>query len=185
LAEADLNNQIYTPSWKVAKMLGLSGLALSKITSSFYVMLEKDKKLNLGLNLKYESKQEKVLGFADKTEHGWEYSDKAINLIRNYMERFPSIFKGLRKPSIDNYYSSKELFNSTHPDNDANDASKWLKEQGVNDFLRVPLSSRSLTTNAIQNISKGLMEYTNKLKEEEKEIICINGVPRTVLLFLI
>jgi 5'-3' exoribonuclease 1 len=46
----------YFPSFKVADMVGMSGRALSKITSSFLVLTSDNQKMNLGLSLKFEAK---------------------------------------------------------------------------------------------------------------------------------
>jgi 5'-3' exoribonuclease 1 len=78
----------YTPAFAVAKMLGLQGLVLSKIMSSLSVSAM-GVRLNLGLNLKFEGKKLKVLGYSKRTDRGWEYSNKAIELLSTYMTKFP------------------------------------------------------------------------------------------------
>ncbi|TVY40895.1 5'-3' exoribonuclease [Lachnellula subtilissima] len=60
----------YTPSFAVAKMLGLHPLVLSKITSSFTISALGLDRLNLGLNLKFEAKKLKVLGYSQRTDKG-------------------------------------------------------------------------------------------------------------------
>ena len=64
-------------------MVGISGRALSKITSSFMVITSDNQKSNLGLSLKFEAKSLKVLDYSRKGRH-WEFSEKAISLIREY-----------------------------------------------------------------------------------------------------
>ena len=94
----------YTPSFAVAKMLKLQGLVVSKITSSFAVSALGLPRLNLGLNLKFEAKKLKVLGYSRRSENGWEFSDKAIELITTYMTKFPEFFAGIqRKPQGSDY----------------------------------------------------------------------------------
>ena len=78
----------YLPSFRVAEMLGLSGHALSKITSSFMVVTSDGQKHNLGLSLKFEAKSLKVIGYSRKTDRYWEFSEKAIELLREYKVRF-------------------------------------------------------------------------------------------------
>jgi 5'-3' exoribonuclease 1 len=91
---------LWIPAFALAKQLNLPALALSKITSSFRVE-QPDKpqeKLNLGLNLKFEAKQQKVVGYTRKTDAGvWEYSSKAIGLIRAYKDQFPELFAQLSR----------------------------------------------------------------------------------------
>jgi hypothetical protein len=42
-------------------------------------------RINLGLNLKFDAKKQKVLGYTRKSnDSSWEYSDKAIELLSEY-----------------------------------------------------------------------------------------------------
>jgi hypothetical protein len=70
-------SQQYYQSFKAANLLGISGLALSKITSSFMVLTTDSFKNNLGLSLKFEAK-------SLKEGRLWEFSEKTIDLIREY-----------------------------------------------------------------------------------------------------
>ena len=49
----------YYPSFEVAKTLRLNPLLLSKITSQFMVQDSSKGKVNIGLELKFESKRQK------------------------------------------------------------------------------------------------------------------------------
>jgi hypothetical protein len=62
----------------------MSGRALSRITSSFLVITNSNQKVNLGLSLKFEAKSLKVVGYSRKNERYWEFSQKAIDLIKAY-----------------------------------------------------------------------------------------------------
>lgn len=74
----------YYPSFKVASALGISGRALSRITSSFLVITGNHQKINLGVSLKFEAKGLKVVGYSRKNERYWEFSDKTVDLIKAY-----------------------------------------------------------------------------------------------------
>ena len=84
----------YTPSYQVAQGLGLNALALAKITSAFSIRVD-EQILNLGLNLKFEAKKLKVLGYSRKGPSGWEFSQAAIQLIQQYMIKFPQFIAGV------------------------------------------------------------------------------------------
>ena len=73
----------YFPSYQVAEMVGISGHALSKITASLMV-LTGGQKQNIGLGLKFEAKSLKVIGYSRKNGRFWEFSEKAIELIKDY-----------------------------------------------------------------------------------------------------
>ena len=82
-----VNNQPtgrYLPAYTVAQQLSMSGYALSKITSSLMVLNADHQKINLGLSLKFEAKGLKVIGYSRKDGRAWEFSDQAVNLIRDY-----------------------------------------------------------------------------------------------------
>ena len=75
----------------------MSGLALSKICSSLLVLYN-DQRVNVGLNLKFEAKGLKVLGYSRKSSGGnWEYSQKAVELIQEYRDKFPEVAQALAR----------------------------------------------------------------------------------------
>ncbi|CAH7672268.1 hypothetical protein PPACK8108_LOCUS7076 [Phakopsora pachyrhizi] len=74
----------------------MKSLTLSKITSSVMITLPNSaKKLNIGLNLKFKAKSQKVLGYTRKGENVWEYSEAALNLIAKYKSLFPEVIHKL------------------------------------------------------------------------------------------
>jgi 5'-3' exoribonuclease 1 len=74
----------YFPSFEVAEMLAMSKRALSRVTSSFMVLVADGQKVNLGLSIKFEAKAMKVLDYSSKNGHVWQFSQLAIDLIRDY-----------------------------------------------------------------------------------------------------
>ena len=48
------------------------------------VITSDNQKINLGLNLKFEAKGLKVLGYSRKDGRSWEFSDMAVDLLREY-----------------------------------------------------------------------------------------------------
>lgn len=84
----------YTPAHALGRQVRMSGLTLSKITSSMMIT-NGDQKVNVGLNLKFEAKSQKVLGYSRKGDSGWEFSNKAIELILEYRSQFPEIVDAL------------------------------------------------------------------------------------------
>lgn len=73
----------------------MTGLAVSKITSSLMVILSDGSKVNLGLSLKFQGKGLKVLTYTRMDDRGWEYSAKAVELLREYKAAFPALFRKL------------------------------------------------------------------------------------------
>lgn len=69
-------------------MVGISGRALGKITSSFMVITSDHSKTNLGLSLKFEAKSLKVIDYSRKDGRNWDYSEKAVELLKEYKASF-------------------------------------------------------------------------------------------------
>lgn len=54
-------------------------------------------KNNLGLSLKFEAKALKVINYSRKEGRNWEYSQNTVDLIREYRDMFPEVFRVLDK----------------------------------------------------------------------------------------
>ena len=170
----------YTPSYAVAKTLGLNPLVLSKITSSFQVALDENR-VNLGLNLKFEAKKLKVLGYSRKSS-GWEFSEKAVQLIQQYMMKFPEFIAGIQRNSQGNIYEATDFY----PQSEAKDRIKaiqaWLKEIESKRFEKVPLDAEQLDSEAVSKIEKAADEAFQMDPPGKGVNKKINGAPRNALL---
>ena len=170
----------YTPSFAVAKALGLNPLVLSKITSSFQVALD-DSRVNLGLNLKFEAKKLKVLGYSRKTS-GWEFSEKAVQLIQQYMIKFPEFIAGIQRNSQGNIYDATDFY----PQSEAKDRIKgiqaWLKEIESKSFEKVPLDAEQLDSEVVSKIEQAADAALQIDPQGQGVNKKINGAPRNALL---
>ncbi|KAJ3372350.1 hypothetical protein HDU91_003960 [Kappamyces sp. JEL0680] len=172
----------YFPGWQIAKRLKISALALSKITSSMQVTIESSaQKINLGLNLKYDSRGLKVLGYSQKTDRGWEYSQRAITLIEQYRTAFPTIFSRLDKAANSDYFKDTDFFASPTKESIAK-VQQWLSEKGVKQFLAVSLASSTLTKETVAAIERIVDEHYEKLAKAEYKPLIIKSVPRSNVL---
>ncbi|KAJ2574854.1 exonuclease II Exo2 [Coemansia sp. RSA 1807] len=90
---------VYRPSYAVARQVGISPLLLSRITSRM-LLLDESKtgdavRIQIGLDLKFEAKRLKVAGYSRRAPNGWQFSDRAIDLITRYRSAFPDMFARL------------------------------------------------------------------------------------------
>ena len=169
----------YIPSYAVARMLSLNPLVLSKITSSFSVMLD-DQRLNLGLNLKFEAKKLKVLGYSRRATSGWEFSQKAIELIQQYMITFPEFIAGIQRKPQGDLYLAEDFYPEEMAREKMKEIQAWLKSVESKSFERVPLDAEQLDSDVVMQIEKAADEsIQNSLGVEGKKI---KGVPRNALL---
>lgn len=53
-------------------------------------------RMNVGLNLKFNLKNQETPGYTKKVNNIWMYSEKTVNLIKEYMEYCPKIFEYLQ-----------------------------------------------------------------------------------------
>ncbi|KAG8985436.1 hypothetical protein FRB90_004701 [Tulasnella sp. 427] len=172
--------ETYYPAFRVAETLGMSGLALSRITSSYMVVTSSGDKRNLGLRLKFEGKGQKVLGYTRKVGRQWEYSDQAIELIRDYQIAFPDLFARLDDRGDDMMYASS-IF-SGNAESRVKEVEKWLKDKGVRDFESVALSVSQMSKSTIAQIEKfGNDLNANKSHDGIKKAI-VKGIPPSAVL---
>lgn len=185
--EADFGHEIvqrllretpYTPSYSVAKSLQLHPLVLSKLTSSFQVNVG-GLRVNLGLNLKFESKKLKVLGYTRKSESGWEFSNKAIALIQQYMIRFPTFIAGIQRKPQGNEYDAEDFFTPADAKTKFGEITSWLKSIDSKNFDKVPLDAEQLDSEAVMAIQVAADKLLEGPPPTGKKL---KGVPRNALM---
>ncbi|GAA5858509.1 hypothetical protein JCM8547_007340 [Rhodosporidiobolus lusitaniae] len=173
---AQTQGSAYLPSHLVSRQAYISGLALSKLTASVF-LLHNDQRINVGLNLKFEAKQQKVLGYSRKTEQGWDFSSKAIELIKEYKQLFPEIVDTLNANRGDLTYAT-DFFPPQMVDQRMKALVGWLKEKGVRDFDKVPLFSEQLDKEAVQLVQKLEDQLQGHKTLDKIKQARINGIPR-------
>ncbi|KAI9471931.1 MAG: exoribonuclease 1 [Benjaminiella poitrasii] len=173
----------YEPSNKVARELGLTALALSKLTSSMAVTDNTGQRINIGLNLKFDARGEKVLGYSRKHPNGyWEYSKVAIALIREYCEKFPEFIRLLKTQrgggmlSVDDFRWTKEGAKVLRQMKD------FVKNKGVDGLTRASLETEELEAPYCRTIEQAATQYHETYENLDVKKVVIRGVPRNVLL---
>ncbi|KAJ9148425.1 5'-3' exoribonuclease 1 [Pleurostoma richardsiae] len=171
----------YMPSFHVAKDLGLHPLVLSKITSSFQLLTVGDLKVNLGLNLKFESRKLKVLGYSRKSQSGWEFSQAAIKLIIDYMTTFPDFFAGLqRNPTAKDPKATDVWKDEATAVARVKEIGQWLKAAKVNQLDKVPLDAEQLDSDVVMALAAAADESMKAFQGAENKRM--KAVPRSALL---
>lgn len=168
----------YIPSFAVAKMLSLSPLVLSKITSAFQVNLE-DSKVNLGLNLKFEGKKLKVLGYSRREQNGWEFSEKAIHLLRQYMTLFPEFIAGIQSNPQKNIYEATDFYSKPEVHVKIKEIQAWLKSIDSKGLEKVPLEAAQLESEVVRKIEVAADDDLSKSSFVNLEL---QKIPRNALL---
>lgn len=143
----------YQPAYAVARNLSLNSLALSKLTSALTVYLD-EQRLNLGLNLKFEAKKLKVLGYSRRNDAGWEFSDKAVALIVEYMTKFPDFIAGLQRNPKGDMYKDTDFYPSDVSKQKIREIQAWLASFGSKSSEKVPLDAQQLDSDAVERVEK-------------------------------
>lgn len=170
----------YLPSFRVAQMLRLHPLVLSKLTSAFNVN-SSGLRLNLGLNLKFEAKKLKVLGYSRKGDSGWEYSRKAIHLLTEYMTKFPEFIATISSnPTGDGWEDTTFYPDPQEAKMKMKEIGAWLKSVETKSFDRVPLEAEQLDGETVMAIEQAADAANASAPAPSGKTI--NNVPRTALL---
>ncbi|SNX82446.1 probable KEM1 - multifunctional nuclease [Melanopsichium pennsylvanicum] len=175
----------YYPSYQVAKRCGITSLALAKLTSSM-MLAWKDQKVNVGLRLKFEAKGEKVLGYSRKSAAGWEFSEKALELVKEHVQTFPEIAQMLSHQSGVDITRASQIWDDSVVDEKMAQLKDWIKAKGVRALETVPLYAEQLSKETVSNIEA----FTSRLVDTRTAIgassqvkrVFIKGIPRTALL---
>ncbi|KZT01419.1 uncharacterized protein LAESUDRAFT_664014 [Laetiporus sulphureus 93-53] len=172
----------YFPSFKVSDMLGLSGRAVAKITSSFMVITSDGQKNNLGLSLKFEAKGLKVIDYSRKEGRYWEFSEKAVELIGEYKNKYPEVFRSLNRNSDAMLHAGDVFTEEDDADAKVKEVKAWLNSKGVRDFEPVSLFCDQLKKDTVKEIEELADTVTkNKSVSAIKKAI-VKGIPRQAVL---
>ncbi|KAF8150162.1 exonuclease II [Crassisporium funariophilum] len=171
----------YYPSFKAAELVGISGRALGKITSSFMVITSDNQKTNLGLSLKFEAKALKVIDYSRKEGRNWDYSQKAVDLLKEYKEKFPQVFRSLDN-SGDAMAKASEALPGPDPDGTVREIKHWLKSKGVRDFEPVSLFCDQLTKDTVAEIESLADTFTKSKSPASIKKAIVKGIPRQAVL---
>ncbi|TRY93704.1 hypothetical protein DNTS_029409 [Danionella cerebrum] len=153
----------YSPGYVLASRLSITSYLVSRFSGSIFIGRGSKKnphgeqKVNVGLNLKFNKKNEEVPGYTKRTEKEWLYSAAVEQLLAEYLERFPEIFGYVARNSHDDVFYEDDVW----PGEDENGAEKVQEIQG---WLKThPVSSTSRASCDLQILDAGIVE---KIEEE-------------------
>lgn len=169
----------YYPSYEISKRLKISGLALSKITSSMLIESD-DTRTNIGLNLKFEAKGQKVLGYSRRSADGWQFSEKTLSLLQEYRTRFPEVIQKLMADPSKDFRAARDFFgeNSTQR---MKEMKEWIKSTGIRQLEAVPLFAEQLDTQTVQAIEHFVAQVAAHNANKVRRLM-LRGIPRSALL---
>ncbi|XP_041751863.2 5'-3' exoribonuclease 1 isoform X3 [Coregonus clupeaformis] len=164
----------YSPGYVLASRLGITGYLVSRFSGSIFVGRGSKKnphgeqKANVGLNLKFNKKNEEVPGYTKRTEKEWLYSDAVEELMAEYLDRFSEVFDLVSRNSHDDVFYEDDIW----PGVDENGAERvkeitsWLKTHPVADIARASCDLQILDTAIVEQIE----EEVAKVKKSSKKV---------------
>jgi 5'-3' exoribonuclease 1 len=183
IAREQENDIQYSSGSDIAREIGISPLALSKLTSALTVNDKSSQKINVGLNLKFESRSEKVLGYTRKHPHGyWEYSNAAVALIREYCEKFPEFVQLLKSQRGGGMLSTADFGWTTEGSKALRKMKDWINSKKIDTLTRASLDTEELVDSYCHQIEKCAIKYHEAYEDLDFKKVVIRGVPRKVLL---
>ncbi|XP_062988229.1 5'-3' exoribonuclease 1 isoform X2 [Elgaria multicarinata webbii] len=165
----------YNPGYVLASRLGVSGYLVSRFTGSIFIGRGSrrnphgDHKANVGLNLKFNKKNEEVPGYTKKVGNEWMYSSAVEQLLAEYLERTPEVFSYLAKNSQEDIFYEDDIW----PGEEENGAEKvqeivaWLKAHPVSTLSRSSCDLQILDAAIVEKIEEEI-EKCKQRKSNKK-----------------
>ncbi|KAK7867257.1 hypothetical protein R5R35_000245 [Gryllus longicercus] len=156
----------YMPGSSAAQRLSISPHLLSRITGTIYIVHGEwadgtENKTNIGLNLKFNKKNEEIPGYTKKDNGMWLYSLKAVELVASYMQQFPELFDYLSANTGNDVFNEADVFPNSKDKIPA--ISNWLKTQPYYIIERQVCGAAVLDPEIVQEIERTVdMHYQSK-----------------------
>ncbi|KAM4693486.1 5'-3' exoribonuclease 1 isoform 2-T2 [Discoglossus pictus] len=152
----------YNPAYVLASRLGVNGYFVSRFTGSIFIgrgskrNQHGEQKANIGLNLKFNKKNEEVPGYTKKVGTEWMYSSAVEQLLGEYIERYPELFSYISKNSQEDVFYEDDIW----PGEDENGAERvqeivaWLKAHPVSLLSRSSCDLQILDSAIVEKIEE-------------------------------
>uniref|UniRef100_A0A3P8SB29 5'-3' exoribonuclease 1 n=1 Tax=Amphiprion percula TaxID=161767 RepID=A0A3P8SB29_AMPPE len=166
----------YSPGYVLASRLGITSYLVSRFSGSIFIGRGSKKnpcgeqKANVGLNLKFNKKNEEVPGYTKRTEKEWLYSAAVEELLAEYLDRFCEVFDTVSRNSHDDVFYEDDIW----PGEDQNGAEKvteitsWLKSHPVSSISRTSCDLQVLDSAIVERIEDAVDKA--KVKKSTKKV---------------
>uniref|UniRef100_A0A7N6A9N5 5'-3' exoribonuclease 1 n=1 Tax=Anabas testudineus TaxID=64144 RepID=A0A7N6A9N5_ANATE len=166
----------YLPGYVLASRLGITSYLVSRFSGSIFIGRGSkrnpcgEQRANVGLNLKFNKKNEEVPGYTKRTEKEWLYSGAVEELLAEYLERFSEVFNTVSRNSHDDIFYEDDIW----PGEDQNGAEKvseitsWLKSHPVSSISRASCDLQVLETAIVERIEEAVEK--SKVKKSTKKV---------------
>uniref|UniRef100_A0A3B3H643 5'-3' exoribonuclease 1 n=2 Tax=Oryzias latipes TaxID=8090 RepID=A0A3B3H643_ORYLA len=166
----------YSPGYVLASRLGISGYLVSRFSGSIFIGRGSkrnpcgEQKSNVGLNLKFNKKNEEVPGYTKRSEKEWLYSAAVEELLAEYLDRFSEVFDAVSRNSHDDIFYEDDIW----PGVDQNGAERvaeitsWLRSHPVSSISRASCDLQVLDAAIVEKIEEAVEK--TKIKKSTKKV---------------
>ena len=158
---------LYLTGYQASQQVGISSHLLSRITGSIFIQKgpkeadsERANRINVGLNLKFNKKNEEVCGYTKRDQRGWVYSTKTIQIIGQYLALFPGLFDYLNsgKNVQTDMFHHMDVFPEGDGEEKLKEIGDWLKELPSSSAGRQPCGTLALDDGIVSALEKSVEE---------------------------
>ncbi|KAM3961555.1 LOW QUALITY PROTEIN: 5'-3' exoribonuclease pacman [Aphomia sociella] len=170
----------YRNAHHAAAACGISSQMLSRITGTILVVngerndlpTESQNKINIGLNLKFNKKNQEVTGFTRrcKTTKSWLYSERCIDLVKSYGENFPDLFNRLAMSLGDDVFFEGDLWPGEVGNKKPQEVSAWLKQQPHSGAAKRECGSEALEAAELRALADSLEPQLQQLRCDHTKV---------------
>ncbi|UYV66032.1 XRN1 [Cordylochernes scorpioides] len=169
-------SRLYMPANVLAQRLGISYKMVSRLTGTLNVTqratIASFKPINIGLNLKFNKRNEEVPGYTKRQDDNWYYSEKVLKALQDYMEKFPALFENLAHHINQESIPEEEVFPEASM---LSEIRKWIKEQPFYSAPHQTCNDKVIEEDVIQSLE----DFTKKCMNI---ILKKNAKPQDVLI---
>ncbi|GIY13515.1 5'-3' exoribonuclease 1 [Caerostris darwini] len=156
----------FMPAYIAAQQLGMQPHFISRITGTFLVQTSpkgssSPNRVNIGMNLKFNHRNEEVQGFSKRVDNQWLYSEEAIKILNSYIGKFANFFEKLSE------YIGRDIvyIEDLYPDGEGvkiiKEMASWLKEQASSVADRQSCGIKKLDNGIVGAIERTVQSAMN------------------------
>ena len=113
--EIDIMKNEYDTNYVLAQKLGISGHVLSRFLGSIFIKKGGassgyGSNANIGLCLKFNSRNEEISGFSKKQGDTWMFSSKVQEMMEEYLDKFPNVIRKVANQVNKNTFDVEDIF---------------------------------------------------------------------------
>ncbi|CAH1131010.1 unnamed protein product [Ceutorhynchus assimilis] len=163
----------YKTAYNAASQLGMSHFLYSRITGSIFVETPDGeggfKNVNVGLNLKFNKRNQETPGYTKRIDTTWYYTDKCTQLVREYSENFGQLFKYCAEQGGNDNIKVEVLFGDDWEEK-IKKVQVWLRGLPTHNIERQQCGSQVTEPEVVEEIEKIIDNYCISDNSRSKRI---------------